>query len=184
MSHFLLFITINAFGRKKFHQNCKSVATALNICHLKPSPKDRNANGVDQQSVLINFTSPPAHQPSRQGTPTGHCSTPQCSSPDAIIVPSACPVVRLLSACCPVVVRFESGQQPDNKRTTSGQQGNQSTLVPLPEVTIGQRHERRTPSPPTTAGERQGRLWGKANLLPPSHHGVTPDRRGCKQQLF
>jgi hypothetical protein len=30
--------------------------------------------------------------------------------------------IALLSACCPLVVRFKSGQQADNKRTTSGQQ--------------------------------------------------------------
>lgn len=35
---------------------------------------------------------------------------------------------RLINVCCPLVLRFKSGQQPDNNRTTTVQKNKKNTL--------------------------------------------------------
>ena len=55
--------------------------------------------------------------PATPGRSSKAVLSPSASRLASFCTRPSCPVVRLLSACCPLVVRFKSGQQADNKRT-------------------------------------------------------------------
>ena len=116
-------------NRTKIRNFCNIPSTYLHIAKVQAHPPGAKPRRHGDEKLLLGTPKCkghpwfcPAPKPCR--SPVGTA----CGWPPAVVwQPSGCPVVRLLSAaCCPVVVRFKSGQQPDNKRTTSGQQGKKS----------------------------------------------------------
>ena len=83
----------------------------------------------------------------------GHLVPAPCP-PAKVFLHSGSPVVRLLSACCPLVVRLLSALKADNNRTTSGQQADNSPTGPL--------------------GEGLKETVGRDRHGPSSHCGVLP----------